>query len=318
MSRNLKMIIVILCFIFCTISAQKKDSTSVTPTQQPPADTSGYVSPSLNEKTTFRTVDLFTVVLYSAPSEQEARNRAKYFSSKGYEVKLYSDPSFKKSKFKVTTGFFKKRLDAELFKRNLIVYLKNKKLWVKQIDLSMKELVLVSTQANKIKTNEGKENNKLNQASHINNSSITALLNTGAVIMIYGLSGDDENLKKLVQNDVPFIHSVFNTKGEVSEVSYDVHFPLSFSLYKKFFIAFKNTEKLTFDEVPVLITQPDRSRLQKIKDFTISSNSLDQDKKNAAISAVSKIDQQLVLKDFRIYLSYNNSAWFICGVEELK
>ncbi len=259
--------------------------------------------------------NLFTVVLWSGIGEAEARKVAKYYDKKGFDLKIFQGSGFKKSDFMVTTGFFKTRLDAEFFKRGLITNLKNRKLWVKQIDSRMTELLFVPS-GKKPAAPKGSGKNRT-APSGLDNTSLTSLLNTGRLVLLYGTADDLAGLQGMTDPATPFLQVVFNG-GSVASISGERSFPKSLNLYKRFFLTFMSPHRFNQYSPPVLITMPDRSRLMAVKNFIDSDASMDQPAKKEAVAALNKVTRQLVLKDSRIWLAKKGDSWYIAGVEEIK
>lgn len=311
----------ILCALLLTGDLFPQPGDTSTIVYAPPRDSRPDTSkpnlpPDLNPVTTpIVTHNLFTVVLWSGKTEQEARNVARGFDSKGYDLKIFRGSGFKKSDYMVTTGFFKKRLDAEYLKRGLIKHLKNRKLWVKQVDSRMSELVYVPSGHKQNPIGEVAKDKPGSQA--LSNTSLTSLLNMGRLVMMYGTLDDVKGLLSLTEASAPFIHTVFNG-GAVASVSGEKSFPVNFALYKRFFLAFNPRGRFDPWSSPVLVTMPDRARLMKVKNFIEADGSIDQSTKKNTFNALNKVTRQLVLKDARIWLATTGSGWYIAGVEEIK
>ncbi len=311
----------LLCALLLTGEVFPQTGDTSTIVYAPPRDSRPDTSkpnlpPDINPVTTpVVTQNLFTVVLWSGKTEQEARNVARKFDSKGYDLKIFKGSGFKKSDFMVTTGFFKKRLDAEYLKRGLIKNLSNRKLWVKQVDSRMSELVFVPSGSKHGPKGDGVKDKP--GAQSLSNTSLTSLLNTGRLVMLYGTLDDVKGLLSLTEAASPFIYAVFNG-GTVAAVSGEKSFPKSFALYKRFFLAFNTKGRFDPWSSPVLITMPDRAHLMKVKNFIDSDASMDQSTKKNTLAALNKVTRQLVLKDARIWLATNRTGWYMAGVEEIK
>jgi hypothetical protein len=316
MIRTYGLTVLFAALILNSAFAQNADTTTyIYPPPIAVTDSSAKTIPELPVARA-KTRDLFTVVLYSSATEQDARNKVKSLASTGYELKLFLEPSVQKTRYKVTTGFYKKRLDAELLKRTLIKKMKNKKLWVKQIDVSMTELVLppVKPKSKKdVQTSAGGYSRFV-----LNNDALTSLLNTGTSVIIYGVDGNENGLKSLVNNKIPFIHTVIDQSGTVTSVSLTTDIPLRFNDYKRFFFSFRGGVKFSPGKVPVMISVPDKQHFTKIGNFIKSGNSFDKESVSKATTALDKVQRQLVFKDFRIFLTPLDGTWFISGLEEIK
>ncbi|GAB1349023.1 hypothetical protein MASR1M107_12360 [Ignavibacteriales bacterium] len=304
--------------MFFTASAQKSDSTKVT--AYPPGFTVDSLSgpvPELIPASPAIPRDLYTVVLYSSTSESDAKNSAKTYSNKGLNIKIFDDPAYKKTKFKVTTGFYKKRLDAELLKRDLIRKFKNKKFWVRQVDNLMKE-VIYQKPASVKGPGTNKPGSKDNfSISRLDDASLSGLLNTATSMMIYGISGSEEGVSTLTKDNSPFIHATFNG-GSVTSVSPQMIFPKGMAPYSRFFYSFQTVKNFNPAKAPVLITMPDRDRLLRIKKFIDTDQATSSDDKKMLTTALNSISRQLVFNNLRIYLSKTGTQWYFCGFEEIK
>lgn len=316
MNRTIKLTVLFATLILNSTFAQNGDTTTyIYPPPVTVQDSSQKTIPEI-PVTQAKTRDLFTVVLYSSPTEQDARNRARVLSNQGYDIKIFFEPSVKKTRFKVTAGFFKKRLDAELLKRTLIDRMKTKKLWVKQIDFAMTELVVKTVKPKK--KNDYQTSDGGYSRYYLNDDALTALLNTGTSIIIYGLDGNSSGLRSLVSNTLPFIHTVLDRSGNVTSASLSVDFPLNFDQYKRFFFSFQAGANYSLSKVPVLISVPDRQHINKTGNYLKSTKGLDMNQAVKATSALEKVQKQLVFKDFRIFLTPLDGTWFITGLEEIK
>ncbi len=290
------------------VYAPPRDSRPDTTKPDLPTDLSPVTTPVISK-------DLFTVVLWSGKTETESRSVAKNYDKKGFDLKIFRGSGFKKSDFMVTTGFFKTRLDAEFLKRGLTSSLKNRKLWVKQIDSRMEELIFIPSGSKPAQTKEGKQDK--GTPSNLSNTSLTSLLNTGRLIMLYGTAGDINGMNSLIDPGSRFIHTVFDA-GTVLSVTDDKAIPENLSFYKRFFFSFKAGGKFDPWKAPVLVTMPDRERLMKVKKFIESAATVDESTKKAQISALNKVTRQLVLKNARIWLAKKDNGWFFAGIEEIK
>jgi len=316
MNRTFKLTVLFATLILNSTFAQNGDTTTyIYPPPIAVKDSSAKSIPELPVQRA-QTRNLFTVVLYSSPTEQDARNRARDLASQGYDLKLFLEPSVKKTRYKVTAGFFKKRIDAELLKRTLIDKMKNKKLWVKQIDFAMTELVLKPVKLRK--KNDPQASDGGYSRYNLNDNDLTALINTGTSIIIYGLDGNSNGLRSLVSNIIPFVHTVLDGSGNVMSASLSVDFPLNFNQYKRFFFSFKAGAKYSLAKVPVLVSVPDRQHINKIGNYLKSDKGLDMNQATKAVSALEKVQKQLVFKDFKIFLTPVDGTWFISGLEEIK
>lgn len=316
MNITFKLTVLFVTLILNSTFAQNGDTTTyIYPPPIAVKDSSAKSIPELPVQRA-QTRDLFTVVLYSSTTEEDARSRAKVLASDGYDLKLFHEPSVKKTRYKVTAGFFKKRLDAELLKRTLIDKMKNKKLWVKQIDFGMTELVLKPVKLKK--KNDYQTSDGGYSRYHLNDNALTSLLNTGTSIIIYGLAGNSSGLKSLVSNTIPFVHTSLDRSGNVTNASLSVDFPINFDQYKRFFFSFRAGANYSVSKVPVLISVPDRKHINKIGNYLKSEKGLDMNQAAKAASALEKVQRQLVFKDFRIFLTPLDGTWFITGLEEIK
>ena len=316
MNRSFKLSVFFVTIILNSNFAQNGDTTTyIYPPPIAVKDSSANPIPELPVQRA-QTRDLFTVVLYSSSTETDARKKAKVFAEQGYDTKLFLDPSAKKTKYKVTAGFFKKRLDAELLKRTLIDKMKNKKLWVKQIDFSMTELVLKQVKSKK--KNDPQASDGGYSRFQLNDNTLTALLNTGTSIIIYGLDGNGNGLRTLVNNYLPFLHTIMDRSGNVTAASLIVDFPVNFDQYKRFFFSFRAGAKYSLSKFPVLITVPDKQHINKIGKYLQSGAGWDVSQAQKAVSALQKVQRQLVFKDFRIFLTPIDGTWFISGLEEIR
>ncbi|MBK7865863.1 MAG: SPOR domain-containing protein [Ignavibacteriales bacterium] len=316
MNRTIKLTVLFVTLILNSTFSQNGDTTAnSSPPPNVVQDSTAKLIPQIPVQRV-QTRDLFTVVLYSSATEQDSRNRAKVLASQGYDVKLFLEPSVKKTKYKVTSGFFKKRLDAEFMKRTLIKKMKTKKLWVKQIDVAMSELILKSVKQNQKKDLQAYDGGYSRFA--LNNDALTALLNTGTSIIIYGLDGNSNGLKSLINEKIPFVHTILDHSGNVTSASLTTDFPVSFNQYKRFFFSFKAGANYSLSKVPVLISVPDKQHINKIENYLKSGKGLDMNQATKAASTLEKVQRQLVFKDFRIFLTPIDGTWFISGLEEIK
>jgi len=297
--------------------AQKSDSTKVT---YPPGFTVDSLSgpvPELISTSPAIPRDLYTVVLHSSTTEAEAKGNAKAWANKGLSIKIFDDPAFKKTKFKVTTGFFKKRLDAELMKRDLIKKYKNRKFWVRQVDNLMKELIFNPPVVKKNPAGYKPGNKDNYSISHLDDASLSGLLNTATSLIIYGIDGSEEGVSTLAKDNSPFIHVEFSG-GNVTSASLQMVFPKGMAPYSRFFFSFRPVKNFNPAKAPVLITIPDRARLMKIKKFIDTDPSTNSEDKKKLTTALNSVSRQLVFNNLRIYLSKTDSKWYFCGFEEIK
>ncbi|MBN8545872.1 MAG: hypothetical protein J0L60_07035 [Ignavibacteria bacterium] len=317
MSRSSLFTALLLGIMSVITPAQKSDSTKVT---YPPGFTVDSLSgpvPELISTSPAIPRDLYTVVLHSSTTEAEAKGNAKAWANKGLSIKIFDDPAFKKTKFKVTTGFFKKRLDAELLKRDLIKKYKNRKFWVRQVDNLMKELIFNPPVVKKNPAGYKPGNKDNYSISHLDDASLSGLLNTATSLIIYGIDGSEEGVSTLAKDNTPFIHVEF-LGGNVTSASLQMVFPKGMAPYSRFFFSFNPVKNFNPAKAPVLITMPDRARLMKIKKFIDTDPSTNSEDKKKLTTALNSVSRQLVFNNLRIYLSKTDSKWYFCGFEEIK
>lgn len=317
MSRSSLFTALLLGIMSVITPAQKSDSTKVT---YPPGFTVDSLSgpvPELISTSPAIPRDLYTVVLHSSTTEAEAKGNAKAWANKGLSIKIFDDPAFKKTKFKVTTGFFKKRLDAELLKRDLIKKYKNRKFWVRQVDNLMKELIFNPPVVKKNPAGYKPGNKDNYSISHLDDASLSGLLNTATSLIIYGINGSEEGVSTLAKDNSPFIHVEFSG-GNVTSASLQMVFPKGMAPYSRFFFSFRPVKNFNPAKAPVLITIPDRARLMKIKKFIDTDPSTNSEDKKKLTTALNSVSRQLVFNNLRIYLSKTDSKWYFCGFEEIK
>jgi hypothetical protein len=108
MNRTFKLTVLFATLILNSTFAQNGDTTTyIYPPPIAVKDSSAKSIPELPVQRA-QTRNLFTVVLYSSPTEQDARNRARDLASQGYDLKLFLEPSVKKNKVQSNSRFLQK------------------------------------------------------------------------------------------------------------------------------------------------------------------------------------------------------------------
>ena len=290
----------------------------------------------------------FGVVLLSGPNLDDAKRQAKKYSEEGYTIRVVRDEKSKKNRFRVVSGLFASRTDAEFHKKEIQKDLKLKKLWVMEFTVNLK---LVATfpakKVNKPKTPKEKETekptsppvkddpvkNKPKENEEEVSSEVSSLINTWNAIMIVYNIGDLRALNEYIHPRIGF--TVMQNSG--AYVKLDWYNKIDSILYHPLVKVVPKSIQPRFEEAPVyrceleswsktgcFITTVDPStkefsKFERKKNGDWGDDPLTIEK----IKSCEKLTTRSVFQSenppyyhkYHIYLAFIDGRWYITGID---
>lgn len=290
----------------------------------------------------------FGVVLLSGPNLDDAKRQAKKFSEEGYTVRVVRDDRSKKNRFRVVSGLFVSRTDAEFHKKELQKELKIKKLWVMEFTGNSKVVATFpAKKVNKPKPPKEKDEekptpppvkddpakNKPQENEEEVSSEVSSLINTWNAIMIVYNIGDLHALNEYIHPKIGF--TVMQNSG--AYVKLDWYNKIDSILYHPLMKVVPKSNQPRFEEAPVYRCELESwsktgcfianidpaskefSKFERKKNGDWGDNPITIEKiKNCeklTTRSVFQSENPPYYHKYHIYLAFIDGRWYITGID---
>ncbi len=295
----------------------------------------------------------FGVVLLSGPNLDDAKKQAKKFSEDGYTVRVVRDDKTKKNRFRVVSGLFANRTDAEFHKKEIQKALKLKKLWVMEFTSNSKVVATYhGKKVNKPKPGPKDEEedevvippvndrpakddpkNKPKENEEEVAGEVSSLLNTWNAIMIIYNIGDLRALNEYIHPKTGF--TVMQNSG--AYVKLDWYTKIDSILYHPLMKVVPRSCQPRFEEAPVyrceleswsktgcFISTVDPksqefSKFERQKEGDWGDNPLTIEKikkcEQLTTRTIFQTENAPYYHKYRIYLAFIDGKWYITGID---
>ncbi len=297
----------------------------------------------------------FGVVLLSGPNLDDAKKQAKKFSDDGYCVRVVRDDKLKKNRYRVVSGLFSNRTDAEFHKKEIQKELKLKKLWVMEFTSTSKvvatypakkvnkpkptpkdedeneDVVVIPPVNDKPAKNETKDKPKENEEEVA--SEVSSLLNTWNAIMIIYNIGDLRALNEYIHPKTGF--TVMQNSG--AYIKLDWYNKIDSILYHPLMKVVPRSCQPRFEDAPVyrceleswsktgcFISTVDPksqefSKFERKKEGDWGDNPLTIEKikkcEQLTTRTIFQTENAPYYHKYRIYLALIDGKWYITGID---